>query len=363
MAVEMDEAADRYQRGDLEGALELYHQAGAHNNAGVVLRQLGRLAEAEAAFAAAFDDPDAAYHLAMMQLARGDFAKGWAGFERRPAQEHLRASRAALMERQWDGGELAGRRLFLWSEQGFGDAIQFLRFVAPLQARGADIVFDCHPELLRLLRRSLPGVEVVPRGGRVAGFEVAAALLGLPFLQGLTRLDEIPAQVPYLKPPGDQVAFWRRRLEPLSRPRIGLVWAGRPSHPDEHLRSLAPGALAPLLDLPASFVSLQLGASKVDDRLFDPTPEISDFADSAAIISQLDLVVSVDTAVAHLAGALGQPVWVLLPMVADWRWLRERETSPWYPTMRLFRQPALHDWPGAITALHDELAAWLATYQ
>ena len=359
MDKELEAAAERYRRGDLEGALALYRQAGADNNAGVVLRQLGRFAEAEAVFAAASDDSDAAYHLAMMQLARGDFAKGWASFERRPAIEEMRVSRSPLLERQWDGSDPAGRRLFLWSEQGFGDTIQFLRFVAPLQAAGADIALDCHPELARLLRTSLPGVEVVPRGGRVAGFEIAAALLSLPFLNGFKGLEDIPAEVPYLRPPSDQVAIWQHRLEALPRPRIGLIWAGRPSHPDEQLRSLPATALAPLLDLPASFVSLQLGASEVAARLFDPTPEIADFADTAAIVSQLDLVVSVDTSVAHLAGALARPVWVLLSMVADWRWLRERESSPWYPTMRLFRQPTLNDWPGAIAALRDEMADWL----
>ena len=359
-------AAARYAAGELTEALAIYdglaESSATLKNRGVILRQLGRFDDAEAAFRRALvltpNDADAAYYHGMMRLWRGDFVAGWREYERRPAVEELRATQPAVFERAWTGDDLAGRRLLLISEQGFGDAMQFVRYLPQLAARAAHVVLDCHPELARLFRMSLPDVEVVGRGGEVPPVDATAMLLSVPHLTGMTSLREIPAAVPYLRAPPDLSASWAGRAAVWSSPRVGIAWSGRPTHPDERLRSLALAALAPLITLPAGFVSLQvddpsrrkIAALGWQDRIVDPAEEIADFADTAALLNELDLVITVDTAVAHLAAALGRPVWLLLPYVCDWRWLDRRRTSPWYPTIRLFRQPASGDWGAVIAA-------------
>ena len=368
-----ERAAALYAAGDLAAALAIYDGLGdtaaTLKNRGVILRQLGRFDDAEVAFRRALEltpnDADGTYYLGMMRLWRGDFAAGWRGYERRPAIEELRTTQPAIFERAWRGDDLAGRRLLVISEQGFGDAIQFVRYLPQLAARAARIVLDCHPELARVFRASLPDIEVVERGAAVPAVEATVMLLSLPHVTGMTSAREIPAAIPYLRAPPELTATWTTRAAAWPAPRVGIAWSGRPSHPDERLRSMALSALAPLIGLPAGFVSLQVDepsrreitAQGWDARIIDPREAIDDFADTAALLKELDLVITVDTAVAHLAGALGRPVWLLLPYVCDWRWLGQRGTTPWYPTMRLFRQPEPGDWGAAVGSVAKALKA------
>ena len=251
------------------------------------------------------------------------------------------------------------------AEQGFGDTIQFARYLPILKTRAGAVSFRVHQSLLTLIRENLPGVEVFGDRGTPAPADVECALLSLPRLFR-TRLETIPAPVRYLRAHAEMAARWRERLRDLRGLKVGLVWAGRPEHVNDHRRSLDLAALAPLCALPGvSFASLQVGPHAADVAqhpalgINDLSPQLTDFAETAGAIDALDLIIAVDTAVAHLAGALGKPVWVLLPEVNDWRWLLEREDNPWYPTMRLFRQPrdGTGGWPGVIARVTAELAA------
>jgi len=251
----------------------------------------------------------------------------------------------------------------LHPEQGFGDTIQFVRYAPLVAARGARVVVACHALLTDLLR-SIKGVQVIGTDEPPPAFDYHTPMMSLPRAFE-TRLDTIPASVPYLFAQPARLEAWRRRLAARgARQRIGLVWAGNPKYPRDRARSCAVERLAPLLMLrDCMFYSLQKGATaaevvKLDpsgERVLDYSGELESFADTAALIGALDLVISVDTAVAHLAGALGKPVWILLPFAPDWRWLQEREDSPWYPTARLFRQPRRGDWDSVLERVAAEL--------
>jgi hypothetical protein len=278
--------------------------------------------------------------------------RGWESYEwrlRSGALDGLHEREAPL----WTGEALAGRRLLVWAEQGLGDTLQFVRYAALLAGQGVDVVVEVQPELERLVRQSLPQVEVVARGQRLPQFDVHAPLMSLPHLLH-TRLDTIPAEVPYLfaEEAADRLGARDGRL------RVGLVWAGNPQHKNDRRRSLNPNVLAPLSSLrDIQWFSLQPGTTTPPPLdLVDLTADLTDFADTAALLMQLDLVVTVDTSVAHLAGALGRPVWILLPYAADWRWLVERSDSPWYPSARLYRQSAPGDWPSVVERLRADLA-------
>ncbi len=230
-----------------------------------------------------------------------------------------------------------------------------------MAARGGRVVLECQPPLARLFQTlDAPVAALVRKGDPLPDFAVHAPLMSLPRLLG-TTLATIPADVPYLAADANLRAAWRERLAGMARPRVGLVWAGNPNHANDRNRSMPAAALAPLLAIPGlSFVKLQVGAA-VDEgaalgaALSPPGAPIADFADTAAIIGELELVISVDTAVAHLAGALAKPVWLLVPFVPEWRWLRERADSPWYPTMRLFRQTSAGDWASVVAAVAKAL--------
>jgi Glycosyltransferase family 9 (heptosyltransferase) len=248
--------------------------------------------------------------------------------------------------------------MLVHAEQGLGDTLQFARYVPHLVARGARVIFHVQPSL-RSLMASLPGNPlIVTDGDRLPDFDMHCPLLSLPFAFR-TRLDTIPGETPYLSAPADKVNAWRDRLGARTMPRVGLVWAGNPRKelPNLNLidsqRSVAFATLAPLLEVTAcSFYSLQKGDDAVKqlrdsgwrDRVIDFTDDLHDFSDTAALIENLDLVVSVDTSVLHVAGALAKPVWLLNRHNTCWRWLREREDSPWYPTVRQFRQDRKRDW-------------------
>jgi tetratricopeptide (TPR) repeat protein len=363
-----DEALACYDR-----ALELRPgQADVIGNRGTALAALGRHDDALATFACARaldpHDPEIRWNQALVQLRGGDFAAGWESFEARWEKADFADGRRRIERPRWRGDEpLAGKTILLHAEQGLGDTIQFVRYVPPVAARGARVVLEVQPALKQLVA-SLPGVtQLIGRGEPLPDTDLHCPLLSLPRAFA-TGLDSIPADVPYLRADETRVARWRARLAGLNAPRVGLVWAGNPAHKNDRNRSLALHRLAGLLAVPdAQFVSLQKNVDGADAarlretrNVLDLGGELVDFADTAAVISLLDLVVTVDTAIAHLAGTLGKPVWILLPFVADWRWLIGREDSPWYPTARLLRQPAIGDWASVLARTCEELRRFLS---
>ena len=300
--------------------------------------------------------------LALALLLQGRFAEGWEAYESRRQIRRI-ARDPGFVQPFWDGSPLGGRRILLTSEQGFGDTIQFVRYAPLVAARGGRVLLQCKPELKRLLAGQCGIEQVVTPGDATPAFDVWCLLMSLPHLLG-TTLQTIPAQVPYLTPDPHLIDKWGKRTahEPAGL-KVGLVWAGGAHNKNDRVRSLSLGALAPLAQVPGvRFYSLQKGAASDQARtppagmeMTDWTPELADFADTAALVANLDLVISVDTAVAHLAGAIGKPVWVLLPLSPDFRWLLNRDDSPWYPTVRLFRQPTRGDWASVIERVRRAL--------
>ena len=328
----------------------------AHSNRGIVLGRQGRLDEAETCFRQAIalspDYADAHHHLAMALLTRGDFAAGWAEYEWRWQTPQMRHAAPIFTQPQWRGEPLAGRTLLIHAEQGYGDTIQFCRYAALAAERGGCVILQVQPPLMRLLR-TLPNVEVIAQGEAPPPFDMHCPMLSLPLAFGTTRAS-VPAAIPYLHAdPARSVAF-AQRVPGVSR-KIGVAWAGSSAHLADHRRSIPPDRLRPLLALEGfHFVSLQKDATRTGLPLTDLTVELTDFADTAALVANLDLVIAVDTAVAHLAAALGKPVWLLDRFDSCWRWLVGRSDTPWYPTMRLYRQPVPGDWDTVLAAvIHD----------
>ena len=324
------------------------------------------LATYDRAIAIAPDYAEAQANRAFLLLLTGDFAKGWPAYEwRRKLPSWVERG---FTQPEWSGEDIAGKRLLLHAEQGFGDTIQFARYAGLAAMRGADVVLEVQPSLAPLLG-GLFGVEMVAAGrDRLPPFDLHCPLLSLPHMFA-TTMATIPGGVPYIVAPADRIAAWASRL-PTDGLRVGLAWSGHPDNARDHERSIPFARLAPLIDIPGTrFVSLQkdVRAADVDDfhrsrNLIDLHGELRDFADTAAIIAQLDLVITVDTAVAHLAGAMGKPVWVLLPRVPDFRWLLDRTTSPWYPSARLFRKGQLDTGDAVIAGVARELTAELAAH-
>jgi tetratricopeptide (TPR) repeat protein len=338
-------------------------------NLGLALHNLNRDQDALRAYADVLGrNPAAAaahYNAAIALLRQGDFKRGWREYEWRWRCAFFQPMVRELPAPLWLGAEdLAGRRILLHGEQGFGDMIQFLRYVPLVKQRGATVILDVPPELASLAR-SVSGVDefTVP-GQPLPGFDLHCPLLSLPHAFG-TEIDSIPASIPYLEAAPERSAKWDERLRAMARPCIGLVWSGRSTHVNDLHRSLAFEVLKPLFDAcQGSFVSLQIEIRDSDQpavaaqpRLLSLGAELADFADTAATIAALDLVITIDTSVAHLAGALGKPVWIMLPWSADFRWLHDRDDSPWYPRARLFRQPAPGDWTNVIAQIARELSA------
>ncbi len=328
------------------------------------------------------DNADVHWNEALCRLASGDFAGGWRAHEWRWQTAALRAGHRVYPQPLWLGETpLVGRTILLHAEQGFGDVLQFCRY-APLVAASAaqdatqggaqqaNVILEVPATLARLIR-SMPGPQrVVASTAAPPAFDLHCPLLSLPLALG-TTLETIPATVPYLFADPDQARAWRIRLAALAGLRVGLVWAGNPRTADpattaiDRRRSMPLSRLAPLGAVPGvSFVSLQKGSRAAEAKvpppglvLHDWTDELWDFADTAALVDGLDLVISVDTSVVHLAGALGKPVWVLNRYDACWRWLHGRTDSPWYPTARLFRQPGFGDWDSVIEEVVAALRA------
>ena len=345
--------------------------ADAANNRGLALHDLHRYAEALASYDQALavqpDFAEAHFNRSLTQLAIGDLGPGWVGYEWRWKTRKSTAPWRDFPQPIWLGREpLAGKTILLHAEQGFGDTIHFARYVPPVAARGATVVVETQPALTGLMAR-LDGVSaVIEQGSELPAFDCHCPLGSLP-LAFATELATIPG-VSYLAADPERVARWRDRLAPRARPHIGIVWCGNPTFRGDYNRSMAFARFAPIIAAAdATFVTLNPGRTASDARelaadaaVVDLAPELRDFDDTAALISGLDLVVTTDTAVAHLAGALAKPVWILLSASPDWRWLIEREDCPWYPSARLFRQSTLGDWPPVIARVRRALVNFVA---
>lgn len=359
---QLDEAEECYRQ-----ALALVpDQPTVLNNLAVVLNAQGRLEEAVTVYRHLLDvDPnyaDGHWNLSVALLAMGVYPEGWREFEWRFRKANPVLSRP-FYQPLWDGSALAGRTILLHAEQGFGDTLQFIRYVPLVAQRGGDVIIECQVPALKRLLLSLDGVTgVIVTGEPLPHFDCHLPLMSLPLVFG-TTLETIPCQVPYLAADQQEVEIWRQRLGASGRFKVGLVWYAKQSQVLNRKRSCPIKFFSPLWMVKGvEFYTLQIGVGTeqledfaVSHEIIDLTCDIADFADTAALMTNLDLVIAIDTAVAHLAGAVGVKTWVLLPHVAEWRWLCGRLDSPWYPTMKLFRQPAQGDWP----ALMDDVAAAL----
>jgi len=366
-------------RGEPEQAIATYLHtleiapgfADAYVNLGTVYDGIGRRAEARASYDRAIElAPDFAlahWNRSLLDLQDGNFADGWRGYEWR----WKTASLAVYKEKRefdqplWTGAEdLAGKTILLWGEQGFGDVLQFCRYAALVAARGATVILEVKAPL-RALMQGVEGVhQVLVRGEPLPRFDVQCPLLSLPLAFG-TGLDSIPAPRRYLGTDAGKVSAWSRRLGEHAGPRVGIVWSGNSAHVNDGRRSIDFAAFAQLFGGAAQFIALQKEVRPSDRAALDACPQVvqagdrfEDFGDTAALCELLDLVITVDTSVAHLAAALGKPTWVLLPPNSDWRWLRERSDSPWYPGMKLYRQQQAGNWTPVLDAVRADLDAF-----
>jgi tetratricopeptide (TPR) repeat protein len=343
----------------------------ALNNKAFSLTSLHRFDEAIAVLQRSVAvDPDRAatvWNLALIQLLTGSFVAGWAGREARWRNPELSAvaNYLKLSTPIWQGEEsIAGKTIVIGADEGLGDVVQFARYVPMLAARGAQVVLVVDKALCPLLAE-LPGVSIcLPKQADTVlpPFDFHCPVTSLPAAFG-TELESIPS-ANYLPPiSGERVAAWQDKLGPHDRLRVGLIWSGNPRHQNDRNRSIPLRLMTGILDVDATFVSLQKDprpddkAALADSQMLDQTVLLTDFAETAALLSCLDLVITVDTSVAHLAGALGRPSWILLPYVPDWRWLLDRDDSPWYPTVRLFRQTETREYGSVLTRVRTELAA------
>ncbi|OAF18397.1 hypothetical protein AXW67_04520 [Bradyrhizobium neotropicale] len=335
----------------------------ALNNLGTLLVDLGRPDDAirslRMAVAQKPDYPDAHFNLGVALLLAGQFDEGWREYEWRWKQDRKKSQLRGFRQPLWSGGDIGDRVLLVHAEQGLGDTLQFCRFV-PAIAAGRRVVLEVQRPLVPLLA-GLPGIEgIVALGDPLPSFDLYCPLLSLPRVLG-TTLETIPQQASYLRADPQRVAAWRQRVRQLNGPRVGLVWAGNQAMSGDRRRSIPLERFSELADLPGvSFVSLQKGPATSQSpppglSLHDWTDDLHDFGETAALIEALDLVISVDTAVVHLAGALGCPVWLLNRFDRCWRWLLNRDDSPWYPTLRQFRQPQPGDWLSVLKDVRAEL--------
>jgi len=376
LALAPDDAAVRGNRGSIlmqlgrvQEALQAYDEAVAldeadpawHTARGTVLRVLERLPESAAAHEAALQrnpqDADARWNRALVDLALGNHEAGWAGFEWRwQASDPVRSNYSGRAPR-WQGEPLAaGQTLLVWAEQGLGDTVQFCRYAPLLAGKGLRVILQVQAPLLRLLHGLDPRVRVIGPDDVLPEHDWHCPLLSLAGLCG-TRRDSIPARTSYLAVPATVLEVWQARLGERQRPRVGLMWQGNLQNRSGRGRSLPAAVLAPVMALPLDFFFVGKEADPADlaclgrhGRLIDHSAVITDFADTAAQLSLMDLVLTIDTSVAHLSAAIGRPTWVLLGAGADWRWGLPGDTvAPWYPeTTRLFRQAPAEDWTRAV---------------
>jgi len=392
--------------GHFEAALETYDELlktntdfmAAWNNRGTTLLELGRFEEAATSFSRTLElapnfhdarvalatchqalgkvtealwacdevlaaDPENAeahWNRSLLLLLKGDYLEGWREYEWRWRKRNFTSPRRDFPQPLWRGEDLAGRTILIHAEQGFGDTLQFCRYVPLVAAASARVVFECHPPLVGLMKSLAGNVQVVAMGQPLPNFDLHLPLMSLPLIFG-TTIENIPVTVPYLAPPEDRLSFWRSQISDYGRFKVGLCWAGK-GYPDPR-RSCPVELLTPLANLKGvSWHSLQTNWKEaLPLPMLDFTSQISDFADTAALIKQLDLVITIDTSVAHLTGALGKPSWIMLPHAPDWRWMLERGDSPWYPSLLLFRQSAPNGWQAIIGHLTEALKNHLVT--
>jgi len=354
-------------------AIASYHKAieinrnmfDAYNNLGRVRQELGDIDEALVSYRKSLeikpDFAEAHFNLAIALLLKGDFDHGWREYEWRKRLNHR--PRYDLHQQEWNGSDISGKTIFLYAEQGFGDTIQFVRFAPLVAEKGARVIIECQRELMSVMQSVKGGNLVISNEDALPEFDLLCPLLSLPLIFH-TAPDSIPKDIPYIMTEPTLVQKWRERMKDDSGCcRVGLVWSGNPKYRADRLRSVTLEILLPLWEIEGMrFYSLQKGDAANQVRslpgwatIADYSDELSNFSDTAAMIANLDLVISVDTAVAHLSGALGKNVWTLLPYAPDWRWMLHREDSPWYPTMTLFRQPAPGDWKSVVEKLSEEL--------
>jgi tetratricopeptide (TPR) repeat protein len=367
-----ERAIDSYKR-----ALEINPRlADAWTNLGHVYYRLHRLEEAGDAYRRSMeirpDYVETDFNLGLLLLLRGEFSAGWPRYEARWRMPDAAGKRPKFSQPEWNGDPLGQRMLLVYSEQGLGDNLQFARYLPLLRQRypEARIYYWCAPPLYRLFESCAAswGIEVLPPAapGGLPPIDVQIALMSLPGRMG-TTLESIPADIPYIVAPPELSEKWSARLKSLPGRKVGVVWAGEGNYRGDMCRSLRLRQLEPLLGVGGlSWVSLQKGnsarqiaAEGLSGSILNVMDEVEDFADTAAIIAHLDLVISVDTSALHLAGAMGKPVWLLNRFDTDWRWLLEREDSPWYPTMRIFRQSAFGDWNAVLPRVAEALTDWV----
>jgi len=359
-----------------DSAIKYYQQAIAlkpdpeiYNNLAVTFQKQRKITEAIASYGQAIelrsDYAEAHKNLGMALLLSGEMQSGLAELEWRWQCATFAKEKSAydFGKPLWDGGDLQGRTILLYSEQGMGDAIQFVRYVPLVKQKGAHAIVECQKPLLRLFT-AVPEIDrVVERGTELPEFDVQASLMSLPHILG-TTLDTIPAQIPYLQGGAGETPALRGTENKI---KVGIVWGTKSGHPTAKDRSCKLSEFLPLLEMKdITFYSLQKGEQVAEiaplgrDNLVNLDAQLQDFADTAAAIGQLDLIITVDTAVAHLAGALGKPTWVLLPFVPDWRWMLDREDTPWYPTVKLFRQSQAKDWSQVFVSVREALELWIS---
>jgi tetratricopeptide (TPR) repeat protein len=362
-----EEAVASYDR-----VLTLYPAyAEAHSNRGIALQELKRLEEAWDAYQDSIrlnpDYAEAHWNKALLLILLGRYEQGWGLFEWRWLRNEAKAA-GKFRGLPWLGQEpIAGKTLLVYPEQGLGDYLQFCRYAPLVEALGAKVILEAPPVLVPVLA-TLPGnITIIATGEPLPPYDALCPVMSLP-LAFKTTIDTIPATVPYLATNPAKVAEWQGRLGPRTQPRIGLVWSGNPTHKNDHNRSLRFDQLEPLLELPYEYHCLQKDIREEDRIILQRHPQVQlhadnlrDFSDTAALVDAMDLVISVDTSVAHLAGALGKPLWLLLPYMPDYRWMLDRSDSPWYPTARLFRQPEIGDWDKVVTEVQYLLPTWASS--
>jgi hypothetical protein len=341
----------------------------AHSNRGNALLDLKRPEEALASYDRAIalkpDDADAFWNQSLCLLQMGHYERGWRQYEWRKKRTEPVGDRI-FHQPVWLGEEdVAGKTLFIHWEQGLGDTIQFCRYVKLVEARGAKIIMSVQEPLRGLLRQISPGIQIIHQNEVPTDFDFHCPLLSLPLALG-TTLETIPSERQYLKADHEFREVWSARLSAPTKPRIGLVWSGGAAHKNDYSRSIALEQLVSLLRLDAHWISLQKEVRDKDaavllenDSIAHFGDDLSDFRDTAALLDLIDLIITVDTSVAHLAGAMGKPVWILLPYNSDWRWLLHRTDTPWYPSVRLFRQQQIGDWAAVIDQVKHELSFFL----
>jgi Flp pilus assembly protein TadD len=366
-----------YKKGQLDEAITHYQKAleinpsftTAYCSLGWALHEKGQHNEAIVHYRKFIEtNPQSAtanLELSVLLLLLGNFKEGWAKYECRFKTYDYQTSSSHPL---WDGSVFEGRTISLYAEQGLGDTIQFVRYAPLIAQKGAKVIIHCQRELVPLIRNAQGITKAAVQGEEFCEFDFYYPLLSLPLLFN-TTLESIPAKVPYIKVDYLLVQKWRNKIQADdSKLKIGLAWAGSPKHRNDHNRSCHLDVFSSLSEFSnISFYSLQKGSASEQTKnvpkgmkFIDYTEEIIDFSDTAALMENLDLIISVDTSVVHLAGALGKRVWTLLPFVPDWRWMLNKEDSPWYPTMRLFRQPSSGDWYSVIAEVKSELQKLLA---